>query len=225
MRVPGRPLGIFGGTFDPIHNGHLRCAYEVGQQLDFEQVVMLPNRLPPHKATPGVSAEHRLAMVRAAIEGVPGLAVDDRELQRAHHSFTVDTLEAIRAERPRQPLCFIVGMDSLLGFHRWHRPERILELAHLVVCHRPGHPLAPDSPAAPWLARHRLQSPRQLHDRPAGGIWLTPVTPLEIASSTLRGQLRQGLLPHFLLPPAVVAYIEQHRLYPRHDGGGADKSL
>ncbi|GAA4892162.1 nicotinate-nucleotide adenylyltransferase [Ferrimonas pelagia] len=218
-------LGLFGGTFDPIHNGHLRCAYEVQQALALDEIALLPNRLPPHKASPGVSAEQRLAMAQLAVADLPGLRVDPRELQRQTLSYTVDTLEELKAEQPERTLCFIVGMDSLLSFHRWHRPERILQLAHLVVCHRPGYALDVDSEAQHWLEQHRLSAPAQLRQQACGGIYLQPTTLLDIASSTIRAQLNQGQLPHFLLPPQVVAYIEQHQLYPRGDGGAGHKPL
>ncbi|SHH80764.1 nicotinate-nucleotide adenylyltransferase [Ferrimonas marina] len=220
-----KPLGLFGGTFDPIHNGHLRCAFEVQQQLGLDQVLLLPNHIPPHKASPGIAPHHRLAMVELAIEGCPNLGVDRRELDRSEPSYTVETLAQYRQEQGDRPLCFIVGMDSLLQFHRWHQPEQILELAHLVVCHRPDHPLPADSEAQGWLARHGLDSAEQLQQTPAGGIWLQPVTQLAIASSTLRAQMARGLAADFLLPPQVVAYIDRHRLYRHDDGGTTAKPL
>ncbi|MBY6187091.1 nicotinate-nucleotide adenylyltransferase [Marinobacter hydrocarbonoclasticus] len=218
-------LGFFGGTFDPIHNGHLRCAFEVHHGLGLAQTFLLPNAIPPHKASPDVSPQQRLAMVELAAQAHPELAVDARELERDAPSYTVDTLEALRAEHPNTPLCFIVGMDSLLSLPRWHRPERILELAHLVVCHRPGYRLAQDAPVQSWLAKHGCDDPARLRRQSAGLIHLMPVTQLDIASSELRAQMARGQSPHFLLPTPVVAYIEQHRLYGINLGGNGPKSV
>ncbi|MBY6224852.1 nicotinate-nucleotide adenylyltransferase [Ferrimonas balearica] len=218
-------LGFFGGTFDPIHNGHLRSAYEVHQRLGLAQTFLLPNAIPPHKTGPDVSPEQRLAMVELAAADHVELRVDARELQRDAPSYTVDTLTELRAEHPDTPLCFIIGMDSLLSLPRWHQPERILELAHLVVCHRPGYQLASDAPVQPWLARYGCDDPAQLHSQPAGLIHCLAVTQLEIASSTLRQQMAEGYAPHFLLPDPVVRYIEQHDLYGINLGGKGPKSV
>ncbi len=220
-----RAIGFFGGTFDPIHNGHLRSAYEVHHRLGLARTFLLPNALPPHQDNPARSAEQRLAMVRLAVAGHPELEVDPRELNRPAPSFTVDTLEALRAEYPDTPLCFIIGMDSLLSLPRWHKPARILELAHLVVCHRPGYPLPDDTPIQPWLERHGCDSPETLHRETAGRIHCMAVTPLAIASSTLRAQMAAGQSPHFLMPDGVVRYIEQHGLYGINLGGADPKSV
>lgn len=220
-----RAIGIFGGTFDPIHNGHLRSAYEVHQQLGLTRICLLPNAIPPHKDSPDVSPEQRLEMVRLAVADHPELDVDARELSRESPSYTVDTLEHYREEHPDTPLCFIIGMDSLLSLPRWHKPERILELAHLVVCHRPGYPISHDAPIQPWLARYGCQDPERLHQQSAGLIHCLAVTQLDIASSTLRSQMAAGQSPHFLMPAKVVDYIEQHSLYGINLGGKEPKSV
>ncbi|WP_298444755.1 nicotinate-nucleotide adenylyltransferase [uncultured Ferrimonas sp.] len=205
-------LGILGGTFNPIHHGHLRCALEVQHGLGLDRVDLLPNAIPPHKASPGVSSANRLAMVQLACADQPQLGVDDRELQRQGPSYTVDTLADIKAQQPNTQLHFIIGMDSLQSFPHWHQHQRILELCHLVVCHRPGYPLQANSNAAQLLAKHQINQQQLLQQR-HGGICLFAATELDIASSRLRAQMAQGLGPDFLLPNSVVNYIQQNQLY------------
>jgi nicotinate-nucleotide adenylyltransferase len=132
------PMGILGGTFDPVHYGHLRTAYELMEAVDFAEVRFLPAGIPPHRDAPHADAPTRLAMVRAAIEGEPRFIVDDRELRREGPSYSVDTLLDLRAEHPHRSLCLMVGMDAFLGLPQWHQWRRILQLAHIVVAHRPG---------------------------------------------------------------------------------------
>ena len=140
------PIGIFGGTFDPIHYGHLRTAFELLQALRLGELRFMPAGNPPHREQPMASAEQRVAMVRAATAGQPGFTVDDRETRREGPSYSVDTLAGLRAEHPTRPLCLIVGMDAFLGLPKWHQWQDILKLAHLVVAHRPGW----RAPTAPW---------------------------------------------------------------------------
>src|SRR6202522_2934291 len=132
------PIGLFGGTFDPIHYGHLRTAFELWQLLKLAQVRFLPTGNPPHREAPLASSELRLEMVRAAVAGQPGFAVDDREIRRSGVSYSVDTLTDLRREHPQRSLCLLLGMDAFLGMPTWHRWRDIFELAHVVVAHRPG---------------------------------------------------------------------------------------
>ncbi|QIZ77584.1 nicotinate-nucleotide adenylyltransferase [Ferrimonas lipolytica] len=206
-------LGLFGGTFNPVHNGHLRCALEVQRGLELDRVDLLPNAIPPHKTSPGVSAEQRLAMVELACANHPQLTVDGRELNRLGNSYTVDTLAEIKAQQPQAQLHFIIGMDSLLNFHQWHQYQQILEFTHLIVCHRPGHQLHPSSTAAALLEKHQRHSVKALQQHASGGIFLFAATQLDIASSALREQMANGQAADFLLPPQVVDYIEQNQLY------------
>ena len=137
-------IGILGGTFDPVHFGHLRPALEVMQATGMEQVRFLPNRIPPHRETPWLDVENRLELLKTAIADQPGFELDERELQREGHSYMVDTLESLRSDFPSHPLCLILGMDAFLGIKKWHQWQRIPELCHLVVTTRPGFDMTGD---------------------------------------------------------------------------------
>ncbi|MGL5948849.1 MAG: nicotinate-nucleotide adenylyltransferase [Aeromonas sp.] len=212
------PLGLLGGTFDPIHWGHLRPALEVKAALGLAEVCLLPNYRPPHKTATAVSAAQRLAMAQLAAREVAGFGVDGRELLRDAPSYSVDTLTALRAEHPDTPLCFIMGMDSLRSLPRWHRWLRLLELAHLVVCVRPDEVATALCPAVTaLLARHQVAHPAALHTQRAGAIWLAPTTPVALSSTWLRARLAQGELMSAAvrqaLPASVHAYIAAYGLY------------
>jgi nicotinate-nucleotide adenylyltransferase len=206
-------LGIFGGTFDPIHFGHLRTAFELLQELRLAEVRFLPAGEPPHRATPLCNASHRLAMVRAATSDQPGFVVDDRETRRAGPSYTVATLRELRAEFPGRPVCLIVGMDAFLGLPQWHEWQEILRFAHLVVAHRPGW-AAPDSgPLGALLAARGTARVADLHATDSGRIHVRAVTQLEISSTDLRDLIVSGRDPRYLLPDAVREIIRDTGCY------------
>ena len=138
VRDVAGPMGIFGGTFDPIHYGHLRTAFELWQSLKLAEVRFLPTGIPPHRERTLADAALRVEMVRAAVADQPAFVVDDREVRRAGASYTVDTLTELRAEHPHRSLCLLLGMDAFLGLPAWHRWRELFELAHVVVAHRPG---------------------------------------------------------------------------------------
>jgi nicotinate-nucleotide adenylyltransferase len=206
-------MGIFGGTFDPIHYGHLRSAYEMLQALRFDEVRFMPCGNPPHRAQPIASAELRLQMVRVATAGQHGFVVDDRELQREGPSYSVDTLTALRAEFPLQPLALIIGMDAFLGLPKWYHWREILQLAHIVVAHRPGW-RAPDmGPLGELLADRGTHRIGDLHQAKSGHIYIHDVTQLEISSTEIRELVAAGRRPRFLTPDAVLDVIEQGGCY------------
>ena len=153
------PIGIFGGTFDPIHYGHLRTALELQEMLDLASVHFVPAATPPHRETPMTDGKVRMRLVKAAIRGEKGFVADDRELRRAGPSYTIDTLASFRAEFPRRSLCLLLGMDAFLGLPAWHRWRELLDLAHVVVAHRPGW-RAPRTGTLGRLLRERGTSER-----------------------------------------------------------------
>ena len=220
--MPG-PVGILGGTFDPIHYAHLRLAEEVADALDLAQVRFVPASIPPHRASPQVSATHRADMVRFACADNARFALDDRECRRAGPSYTVDTLLELRAELGSAcSLCLLMGLDAFLGLTTWSRWERLFELAHIVIAHRPGFALDPAAvPAA--LAREldarRAQSTRELRQSWAGLVWLQAITPLDISATAIREAIRERRSPRYLLPDSVLDYIHRSSLYKDLDAG------
>jgi nicotinate-nucleotide adenylyltransferase len=207
------PIGIFGGTFDPIHYGHLRTAFEILQALRLDEVRLVPAGSPPHRGVPRCDAGHRLAMVRAAVADQPGLVVDDREVRRSGPSWTVLTLRELRNESPGRPLCLIMGMDAFLGLPQWHEWQDLLALAHVVVAHRPGSSAPRDGVVGELLAAHGTPHVEDLHTSVAGRIHVRPVTQLEISSTELRELIVAGRDPRYLLPDPVRAIIQQTGCY------------
>lgn len=207
------PMGIFGGTFDPIHFGHLRSAFEMLQALRLGEVRFMPSGNPPHRAAPIADAALRLEMVRLATEGQEGFVVDDREFRRAGPSYSVDTLTALRKEFPSRSIGLIIGMDAFLSLPKWYHWQEILQLAHIVVAHRPGW-RAPDiGELGELLAERGTHRIDDLHQARAGRIYVHDVTQLEIASSEIRELVRLGRDPRFLLPDAVREVINSTGCY------------
>jgi len=208
-----RPIGIFGGTFDPIHYGHLRSAFEMLQALDFEEVRFIPCGDPPHRGVTYATAEQRSQLVELAIEGQDGFIADDRELTRGGLSYTVDTLESLRKEFPGRSLGLIVGMDAFLGLPGWQRWDEILDIANIIVAHRPGWK-APDIGALGRLisdfGTHRV---KDLHTATAGRVHIHAVTQLEISSTEIRDLVAAGRDPRFLMPDAVRDEILNSGIY------------
>lgn len=214
------PIGILGGTFDPIHHGHLRIAQEALEQCDLSQVRFLPCGTPPHRAAPLASAKARWEMVRLALNGHPDLLVDVREVFRTDPCYTVDTLTALRAELgTQQPLCLILGGDAFLQLHSWHEWKRLFALAHIVVLQRAGgQPLG----NAMLEADAALQAEYQarlapgagaLHESPAGTIFVADMPALEISSTDIRRRCADGRSARYLVPDAVANYINTNSLY------------
>ena len=209
-----RALGLLGGAFDPVHIGHLRGAIAVREHLGLERVDLLPAAQSPLKESAEVTAAERLAMLEAAVQDVPGLGVDARELSREGPSYTVDTLIELRCEvGQEQPLIWIVGTDILPALPRWSRWQQLLELAHLVILERPGAD-SPPLAVTQWLDQHRIDQ-NALLTSPAGGVMTLDQPVLDIASSDIRALLAAGRDPRFLLPDVVMEYIIHHKLFMR----------
>jgi nicotinate-nucleotide adenylyltransferase len=215
------PIGIFGGTFDPIHLGHLRTAYEVLHEFDLAEMRFVPCRVPHHAKAPSASVKLRLQMVRAALEAEPGFSVDERELKRDGPSYSIDTLESLRADFPGRTLMMLIGLDAFLAFDSWHRWQDILQLANIIVARRPGSEIAHGGPNGELLDRCITRDASDFLRASAGKIIVHTVTQLEIASSTIRAMVGHGIEPRFLVPETVGRIIEQSGCYASHiDKGG-----
>jgi len=209
------PIGIFGGTFDPIHYGHLRLAEELAEALNLSEVRIIPAGQPPHRTVPRTPARHRLEMARLAIAGNPRFKLDDREVQQARASYTIDTLRALRQELgAEQSIWLLMGADAFLGLATWKEWQRLFDLAHIAVAHRPGYQLAQSDALNDGLRQEleRRQVAGTPHT-PAGSILLRPITQLDIAATDIRSRLLEGRSVRYLLPDGVLDYIQGNNLY------------
>jgi nicotinate-nucleotide adenylyltransferase len=203
-----RAIAVLGGTFDPVHIGHLRVAWEAAEALD-AQVRLIPAQVPPHRSPPVASAAQRVQMLRFALQGQERLVLDTRELEREGPSYTFDTLRSLRDEfGAEQPLILLLGADAFAGLPSWHRWRELFELAHIVVLTRPGHALMWAEELAASVAPRRVASAHTLRDTPAGCVFELAVTPLEISASQVRALLASGRDPRWLLPDALCEHRE-----------------
>ncbi len=213
-----RPIGVLGGTFDPIHYAHLRLAEELADAVAFSEVRFVPAAVPPHRGPPRAPAEDRLRMVELAIAGNPRFRVDDRELRRDGASYSYDTLSEIRIEIGDRPLCLLMGADAFVALTTWHRWNEVLDLAHVVVARRPGYPLdqlaaSLPGPLKSQYVRRHLPDLAAARLEPAGRIFTHELTALDVSATALRELIAGGGSLRYLLPDPVIAYIESHRLY------------
>jgi nicotinate-nucleotide adenylyltransferase len=206
-------VGIFGGTFDPVHYGHLRAALEAREILKLEDFRLLPAGTPPHRSNTVASGVHRLAMLQLAVSEHSGFRVDDREVRREGNSYMVDTLLEIREETGDSPLLLIIGQDAANALDSWHQWLTIFGLAHLVIMRRPESKLAWSGELQNQMERRLARNPKQLREKAAGLVLPLEVTQLAISSTGIRNQLLAGQSPRFLLPDAVIDYIKQNELY------------
>lgn len=213
-------IGILGGTFDPIHYGHLRAAAEVRDQLRLDAVHLIPASVPPHRPAPAAPAEARLAMTILGCVEFPGLVADDREILRPGPSYTVQTLQEMHEENPGRPLAMIIGSDAFSGIASWRRWEQLFTLAHFIVIDRPDRPFALDALEPPLkiqCERRLTTDPMRLSRQLAGAVIRLAVTPQPISATALRAALAAGAEARArirgLLPAAVLAYIERNQLY------------
>ncbi|WGO82856.1 nicotinate-nucleotide adenylyltransferase [Arsenophonus apicola] len=208
-------LALFGGTFDPIHYGHLLPVEALAKQVGLQQVVLLPNHVPPHRPQPEATVQQRLAMIKLAIKNNPLFAIDTRELRRTTASYTVETLLSFRQQIGWQkPLAFIIGQDSLLSIDTWFDWQKILDLCHLLVCARPGYTTDfPTSSMQQWLKQHQVHDPQILSHKPCGAIYLADTPLLNISATEIRERKRNRKSCKDILPPAVLRYIDKHHLY------------
>lgn len=212
------PLALFGGTFDPVHFGHLRVAQDTASALKLPEVRLIPSQTPVHRERPGASANDRLQMLRLAVAGFPGLSVDDCELRRTSASYTITTLEHFRALFPARPLIWLIGVDAFLRIQSWHRANELFDFAHFVVLNRPGFATAnvfSSALSSVWQGR-ATRDATMLRSTTHGQIYLHTVAPQAISATEIRNMIARGssedaLAP--LLPPGVLAYIRAHQLY------------
>ncbi len=219
------PIGILGGTFDPLHYGHLRLAQELAEGLALSAVRFIPAGQPPHRAQPFASPQQRLEMVRLGIDGNPLFSLDEREIFKPTPGYTVETLLDLRRELgAMRSLCLFMGADAFLGLATWRRWRELFDLAHIVVAQRPG--VAGIARAAATLPaelldeinRRLVNEPEALRDAPSGTILVQPVTALDISATQIRSEFAAGRSPRYLLPDAVLDYIQTNGLYKDING-------
>lgn len=200
-------IGILGGTFDPIHNGHLHIARQLVSRLSLEQIQFMPCALPVHRNLPHVSALHRCAMIELAIAGQQAFSLNTIEIDRKGPSYTVDSLREMR-RRGGSALILVLGADAFNDFDNWKLSWEILQLANLVVCHRPGFAVDRE-----MFSQQRVASAEELSKSAAGAILVLEVEAIDCSSSAVRAALDAGKIPEQCLPPAVAGYIDKHNLY------------
>lgn len=206
-------IGFLGGTFDPIHFGHLRPALEISEALSLRQLFIMPNHIAPHKSASHASAKQRCEMVRLAIQQQPRMAIDTRELNRAAPSYTIDTLKELKALYPTTPICFIMGMDSLMGFDTWFQWQEILNYCHLIISQRPQWDGQFNSAVQAVVKRCKTSNRHDLHNLQSGKIYFQNTSQFDISSTEIRQLLRKNISINYLLPEAVNDYIKKHQLY------------
>ncbi|KGK41433.1 nicotinate-nucleotide adenylyltransferase [Nitrincola sp. A-D6] len=208
------PYVFMGGTFDPVHHGHLRTALEIQQWLQVSQVSLIPSGEPVHREQPGCSAEHRLAMVTLAVADAASLHVDEREVSSSEPSFSALTLTSLRNELgPQRPICMVMGMDAYLTLPQWKDWHTFLSLCHIIAVARPGYQYQPVAQMDEFTRLHAAESPLVLTEKPCGSVLIHELTPLGISATQIRELIGQGHSPRYLLPDQVWEYIKQHQLY------------
>ena len=205
-------IGVYGGTFDPVHFGHLRTALEVKEIFGLDEIRLVPCFMPPHRDEPTVTANSRVRMLELAVEGYAGMRVDTREIDRGGPSYMVDTLESLRQEFGDQPLLLFIGGDAFLNLTGWHRWRQLFDFAHVIVMTRPGY----EQPKLDRFFQDRLAaSDDSLRQTPAGYLFFQQVTALDISATAIRRMIAENRNPGFLLPESVIEYIRQNKLYQR----------
>lgn len=214
MQNEQQAVGIFGGSFDPIHFGHLRAALELAFTFDLADVRLIPNGQPPHRDAAFANATQRGAMLELALRNAAPLSLDRCELDRSGPSYSIDTLQALRVELGDNiPLIMGVGADAFQQLATWERGRELIEYAHIAVLTRPGSPLAGDVDAELPFTAHWVTEPACLTGQPFGLLYKLEMTPLAISSTRIRQQIAAGWSPRYLVPASVCDYIEQHHLY------------
>jgi nicotinate-nucleotide adenylyltransferase len=206
---------LFGGTFDPIHQGHLKLGRALAELVGLKRITLLPNRQPHYRSPPLATIEQRLTMIQLAIQGEPLFTIDDRELRRPTPSYTLESLQAVRTELgSQQSLSFILGQDAFLTLHHWYHWQQLLHYSHLLVSSRPGYPSNNwPRPLQSCLAARQVTEPRKLHQAPQGYLYLASLPPIPISATLIRQRLQRDESCCQLLPASVLTYIQQQGLY------------
>ncbi|MAZ38937.1 MAG: nicotinic acid mononucleotide adenylyltransferase [Legionellales bacterium] len=208
-----KPIGIFGGTFDPIHYGHLRSALELKQILTLEQIRFIPCQQPVHKSNVYANAKQRLEMLKLATQSEPDFVIDPREVYRDTPSYMIETLSSLKQDFTDIPLLLIMGSDAFAELPQWHQWDKLLNFCHIVIVMRPGHRLNLTPQMQQYLNTHNLADANYLEKQLSGGIYVQSITALDISATMIRAQLSANISPKFLLPEAVLSYINQQNLY------------
>lgn len=204
-------IGIFGGTFDPIHSGHLHVLAEIGKMLSPDLLLLIPAATPPHRTSPRATIEQRMAMIAKAVQAMPSVTVDSREIRRGGTSYSVDTLTSLREDYPQSSLCLILGYDAYRGLPTWHRWQDLPRLCNLLVVTRPGWRRRRP---ADWMTWRVLERGEQLRNYRCGAVFYGSISPLDVSSTAIRDALHQGreVKPGWL-PETVESYIRNQDIY------------
>jgi nicotinate-nucleotide adenylyltransferase len=206
-------IAVLGGSFDPVHIGHLRVAIEVRDHLQVDQLHLIPCGQPPHRDKSVATAEQRLQMLTLAVADEPALMVDDREIRHNRLSYTVNTLADLRVESGDQPICLIIGADAYQQLNSWHQWKRLLDLAHLIVVQRPGYSVSTHADVAEYTTQRCIETPQQLTKQSAGSVYFLKIPPLEISSTRIRALALNNKRFRYLVPDNVCLWMQQHIIY------------
>lgn len=209
-----KSIALFGGTFDPVHYGHLRTALEIKEALHLDEMRMLPCHTPAHRETPQSGVTRRLEMLELAVANEPGLVCDDIEIRRGGISYMADTLAQMRLDLGESmSISLVVGMDSFLTLPEWHNWQQILQLAHIIVAARPGSALPDQGVMGKLVHARETVEMEDVIEHPFGRIIVQHMTPLDISATRIREIIGGGQSPRYLLPDPVWDYIKSHQLY------------
>lgn len=206
-------IGVLGGSFDPVHYGHLRCALEISTALQLQQVRFIPGGIPPHREVPMANSDQRIAMLELALANTEIFVVDDSEIRREGASYTVTTLESLKAETGGSAICLLLGVDAFAGLPSWYEWQRLFELAHIVVMQRPGAGRDFENVLQHEVESRQAEDLQELQASHAGRILFCRVSQLDISSSAIRQMLAEGISPRYLLPDGVLEHIHSNRIY------------
>lgn len=221
LKNSSAPLVLFGGTFDPVHYGHLRCAEEARRKLGVATVSLIPAGQPAHRGRPRASTAQRLAMLQLAIKEFPNLSIDTREIERDGPSYMVDTLKDIRQQWPHRPLLLLIGQDAANHLDGWYRWLELFELAHIVILTRPAANLAYSQELADLIKKKQVSTADEMWASPAGHVFCLQVAAIDISATMIKSIIRLGRAPRGMLPAAVLTYIDENELYLPPTGAAA----